>query len=81
MPQQKRRRHWALSVLLAALALIVVFVVAGVSFLLSNAGLPFVMTRIVAQTEGRLSVEGASGSLASTMHFDKVTWRGIDSTM
>ncbi|HYT97021.1 MAG TPA: hypothetical protein VEO36_06850, partial [Casimicrobiaceae bacterium] len=81
MPQQKRRRHWALSVLLAALALIVVFVVAGVSFLLSNAGLPFVMTRIVAQTEGRLSVEGASGSLASTMHFDNVSWRGIDSTM
>jgi translocation and assembly module TamB len=78
-PQQKRR-HWALSVLLGMIAVIVVLVVASVSFLLSNAGLPFVMTQIVAQTEGRLSVEGASGSLASTMHFDKLTWRGIDST-
>ena len=81
IPQPKRRRHWALSVLLGAIALIVMFVAASVSFLLSNAGLPFVLSRVVAQTEGRLSVEGASGSLASTMQFAKLTWHGIDSTM
>src|SRR5205823_5425981 len=80
-PPSAHRRHWVLSALLGAIALIVVFVAASVSFLLSNAGLPFVLSRVVAQTEGRLSVEGASGSLASTMRFAKLTWRGVDSTM
>src|SRR2546421_7229931 len=80
-PPASHRRRWLLSILLSVIALVVVFVVAGISFLLSNAGLPFVLSRVVAQTEGRLSVEGASGSLASTMQFAKLTWRGVDSTM
>jgi translocation and assembly module TamB len=63
------------------LAIVGVVVVASISFLLSQAGLPFVMARVVAQSEGRLSIEGASGSLASTMHFERLTWRGPDSTM
>src|SRR2546423_8605818 len=80
-PPASHRRRWLLSMLLGVIALVLVFVVAGISFLLSNAGLPFVIARIVAQTEGRLSVEGASGSLAATMHFGKLVWHGGDSTM
>ncbi|HEY4138045.1 MAG TPA: hypothetical protein VGN65_06315, partial [Casimicrobiaceae bacterium] len=82
-PPRSRRRYgrWALSILLGMLAIVGVIVVASISFLLSQAGLPFVMARVVAQSEGRLSIEGASGSLASTMHFERLTWRGPDSTM
>src|SRR5438034_7547569 len=82
-PAVPRRRYgrWALSILLGAIALAMVFVVASVSFLLSESGLPFVIARIVAQSDGRLTVEGASGSLASTMHFVRLGWRGPDSSM
>src|SRR5437773_5864413 len=80
-PRRRRYGRWALSILLGAIALAVVFLVASVSFLLSESGLPFVIARIVAQSDGRLSVEGASGSLASTMHFARLDWRGLDSSM
>src|SRR5690242_15245029 len=82
-PPAPRRRYgrWALSIFLGVIALAVVLVVASISFLLSESGLPFLVARIVAQSDGRLTVEGASGSLASTMHFVRLDWRGPDSSM
>ena len=56
-------------------------VAGSVAFFLSAAGLPFVIARVVAETGGRLSVEGASGSLASTMHFERLEWHGSETTV
>ena len=80
-PRSRRRYlRWALSILAAGIALVVVGVVATIAFLLSESGLPFVVARVVAQSDGRLSVEGASGSLGGTMHFARLSWRGPDSS-
>src|SRR5207253_6994135 len=76
-----RRRPRARHVSLGAGLLIVLAVAGSVAFFLSPAGLPFVIARIVAQTGGRLSVEGASGSLASTMRFDRLEWRGAETSV
>ena len=54
-------------------------VVAG--YALSERGLPFIVARIVAQSGGRISVEGATGSIAGTMRFRRIAWRGTDASV
>jgi len=65
-PPRRRRRPRAKHVSLGVLALLVVAFVGGLAFMLSPAGLPFVIGRVIEQSGGRLTVEGATGSLAST---------------
>jgi translocation and assembly module TamB len=81
VPPQRRRRPRALHVSLGAVALFVSLVAGGIAFLLSEAGLPFVIARVIGETGGRLTVEGASGSLASTMRFARLAWNGPEATM
>jgi len=48
---------------------------------LSESGLPFVVARVVAQTGGRLEIEGASGAVGSAMRFRRLVWHGNDTTV
>ncbi|HET9046407.1 MAG TPA: hypothetical protein VFO33_05580, partial [Casimicrobiaceae bacterium] len=80
-PPSKRRRVRARHVSLAMAIFVVLALVGGIAFVLSEAGLPFVIARVVAQTGGRLSVEGPSGSLAHTMRFRGLAWHGPETTV
>src|SRR3954447_10198654 len=79
-PRRRSSMRWAVSIVLGVIAIVVVLAIASISFVLSPSGLPFVVARVVAQSGGRLSVEGPSGWLASSMHFDRRVWRGTDAT-
>ena len=78
-PPRRRRRLWLVTG--GAIAVLLVAIVATVAYLLSSSGLPFLVARIVAQTGGRLSVEGVEGSAVSTMRFKRLLWRGTDATV
>ena len=80
-PKRARTRRHAWKVALAIVVLLVVAAAALVGYGLSERGLPFVVARIVAQTGGRISVEAPSGSVAGTMRFRRITWRGADATV
>ena len=80
-PPRRRRRPRAKHVSLGVLALLVVAFVGGLAFMLSPAGLPFVIGRVIEQSGGRLTVEGGTGSLASTMRFRRLAWTGPESTV
>jgi translocation and assembly module TamB len=77
-PKPSRRRGARIA--LGVVALVVVAIVAVVGFGLSERGLPYIVDRIVARSGGRISVEGPSGSIAGTMRFRRITWRGADAT-
>ena len=78
-PTRRRRRRGRIAL---AIVLVVLLAVGGfVWYGLSESGLPFVVARIVAQSGGRLEIEGASGSAASTMRFRRLVWRGSDTTV
>src|SRR6478752_5846076 len=77
-PRPVHRVRW---IALAIVALLVVGVVGIVVWGLSERGLPFIVDRIVARSGGRVSVEGASGSIAGTMRFARITWHGADATL
>ncbi|MEO5765213.1 MAG: translocation/assembly module TamB domain-containing protein [Casimicrobiaceae bacterium] len=66
---------------LAVAVLVVLAIVGAVAFLLSELGLPFVIARVIAQTDGQLTVDGPSGSLAGSMRFRGLAWRGADTTV
>ena len=80
-PRPRRRLPRARHVSLGAVVLFVSVIAGGIAFLLSEAGLPFVIARVIGETGGHLAVEGASGSLASTMRFARLTWSGPEATM
>ena len=58
--------------------LIVLALAGAIAFLVSEAGLPFVIARIVAQTGGHLVIEEPSGSIGGTMRFRRIAWNGDD---
>ena len=80
-PPQKKQRRRALRFTLAALALVVIGVAALIGYALSERGLPYIVARIVAQSGGRITVEDPTGSVAGTMRFRRITWRGADATV
>ena len=80
-PPRRRRRPRLIHVSLGTAVLAVLAFAGGVAFLLSEAGLPFVIARIIEQSGGRLSVEGPSGALASTMRFRSLEWNGPEATI
>ena len=78
-PPRRRRRVWRAA--LAFFGLLVVLVGGAIWYALSESGLPFLIARVVAQSGGRLSVEGISGSVGSSMRFARLTWSGADTTV
>ena len=80
-PVAKRRRRRARTITLVVVALLVVAIAALVGYALSDRGLPYIVARIVAQTGGRITIEDPTGSVAGTMRFRRITWRGADVTV
>ena len=58
LPPRRRGRAWRIA--LALLLALVVIAGGSVWWLLSESGLPFLVARVVAQSGGRLSIEGPS---------------------
>ncbi|HEY1325895.1 MAG TPA: translocation/assembly module TamB domain-containing protein [Casimicrobiaceae bacterium] len=78
-PSRRPRRAGRIAL---GVAVAVVLLVGGlVWYALSESGLPFLVARVVAQSGGRLSIEGASGSIGSTMRFARLAWNGSDTTV
>src|SRR4029078_6525144 len=50
--------------------------VLGYVFLGSQAALDYVLQRAVAEGQGRLTIEGAQGSLLSTIRVARIAWKG-----
>ncbi len=50
----------------------------GVAWLGTPAALELAIARAIAASEGRLTVEGATGSLLSTVRVTRIAWRGDD---
>ena len=73
-----RRRRWvrALGAMLVALVAVVAVVAAGGYWLSTQSALDWLLARAAARSEGRLDVEGATGSLLSTVHIARLRWRG-----
>jgi len=61
---------------LAVLIALVVAVAGGGYWLSTQSALDWLLARAVARSEGRLEIEGATGSLLSTVHIDRLRWRG-----
>src|SRR5215471_15687894 len=80
-PPRKRKRRRVMHISLGAVALLLIALAVALAYLLSEAGLPFLIARVVAQSGGRLTVEGASGSIGSTMRFRRLVWRGEEATV
>ena len=82
---RNRRSHQrglhVLRVLPYGLVLLIVVIAVAIAYLLSEAGLSTIVERVVRQSNGRLVVDGASGSIGSSMHFAHLAWRGSDTTI
>lgn len=77
-----RRRWWRWGRVVAVfVGLVVVGIAGGVWFLGTQAALDALLERAVARSNGRLSVSGATGSLLSTVHIDRLQWQGDDLTL
>jgi translocation and assembly module TamB len=63
--------------LAVALALILA-IAAGAAFLTTQSALEMVIAQALTRSQGRLSVEGASGSLLSTVQVARIAWQGDD---
>jgi translocation and assembly module TamB len=63
-------------VLVALLAIVVVAIASLYAFLRSQAALDYVVRRAVAAADGHLVIEGAEGSLLSTVRVARIKWTG-----
>ncbi len=59
-------------------ALVIAGMVGGVWFLGTQAALDMLLERAMARSNGRLAIDGATGSLLSTVHIERLRWRGDD---
>jgi translocation and assembly module TamB len=66
-----RRGSWLGVALVLALA-------SAIAWLATQSALDLAVARAVAASEGRLTVEGATGSLLSTVRVARIAWRGDD---
>jgi translocation and assembly module TamB len=75
-------RWWRWSRVIAmAAGLVIVGIAGGAWFLGTQTALDLLLERAAARSNGRLAVSGATGSLLSTVHIDRLQWRGDDLTL
>ena len=80
-PAARSSLRSATTIVLGVIAIIALLFAVLAGYALSERGLPFIVARIVAQSGGRISVEGATGSIAGTMRFRRIAWRGTDASV
>lgn len=71
----RRRRRWWRWLVFPVVALLVVLM-AGYALLDTQRALDYVLQRAVAEAEGHLTIEGAEGSLLSTIRVARIAWQG-----
>jgi translocation and assembly module TamB len=76
-PRTFRAARW----LTIALVLVAFALAAGAAFVASELALQIAVRIMVARSEGRLEVDGASGSLLSAVRAKRLVWRGPGATM
>jgi hypothetical protein len=76
-PPPRRRRRWLRVVPWVGIALILL-AATGAAILSSQAALEWVVSRARGASEGRLTIEGATGSLLSTVRVARIAWAGDD---
>lgn len=76
-PRRSVARH-AVSVVTWLLALLVVAIAAGWFALGTQAALDYVVQRAIDESKGQLTIEGATGSLLSTIRVRRIAWHGPD---
>ena len=72
-------RRWArVALAIPAAVAIVAVALAGAAFVFlgTQAALDLAVREIIARSEGRLAIEGAEGSLLSTVRVRRITWTG-----
>ena len=80
-PPPRRRRRWprvllrVISWLLVALLVMLLGIYMALG---SQAALDYIVGRAVAEAEGHLTIEGAEGSLLSTVRIARIAWKGDD---
>ncbi len=74
---RSRTRRWLRAGVYVAVALLAV-IASGVVFLGTQAALEMVIARAIVASQGRLSVDGATGSLLHTVRVARIAWRGDD---
>ena len=72
----RRRRWWRW--LAWPVALLLVVLLLGYALLGTQTALDYVLQRAVAQADGHLTIEGAEGSLLSTIRVARIAWHGDD---
>ncbi|MBK6803616.1 MAG: translocation/assembly module TamB domain-containing protein [Betaproteobacteria bacterium] len=77
-------RRWArVALAIPAAVAIVAVALAGAAFVFlgTQAALDLAVREIIARSEGRLAIEGAEGSLLSTVRVGRITWTGPESQL
>ncbi len=75
VPAPRRKRRWLRWIAGSAFALVLLLAL-GYAYLGSQAALEFALARAVTASAGRLTIEGAEGSLLSTVRLARLAWRG-----
>ena len=76
VPPPRRRRGTRIGI---GFAIAIILIGAAVTaFLSSQTALEMVIARALAASEGRLTIQGAAGSLLSTVRVARIAWRGDD---
>src|SRR5262252_995188 len=79
-----RRRRGAPSMLAriaSTVATVVVLLVGAYAFLGTETALKLAIDFMITRSDGRLAVEGAVGSLLSTVRVKRLTWKGPEATV
>ncbi|MEO8344948.1 MAG: translocation/assembly module TamB domain-containing protein [Betaproteobacteria bacterium] len=79
LPAKTHSRQWRWTRYIGWSGIALVLLLAsGVAWLTTQSALDLAIARAVAKAEGRLTVEGATGSLLSTVRVARIAWRGDD---
>ncbi len=84
VPRRRHARRFLLALVLwtcAIAGLAIALAIAGYLVLGTQRALDYVVERTVADADGRLAIEGARGSLLSTIHASRIVWRGDELTV
>ena len=82
-PRHARRRWARVALAIPAAVAIVAVALAGAAFVFlgTQAALDLAVREIIARSEGRLAIEGAEGSLLSTVRVGRITWTGPETQL
>jgi translocation and assembly module TamB len=79
-PRVPVHRH-VLGTLLLLVALCALLIAGAYAFLSTQLGVDFAVDEIALRTDGRLKLEGATGSLLDSIHVQRIEWKGEEAAV